>query len=56
MADQQHNTDAVFCDECNAAVRLERHAQTDDLRVRCACDEQRSIKVATILPEGWVDE
>jgi len=53
MIEPRSETDAVFCDECNAAVRLERHAQTDDLRVRCACDEQRSIKVATILPDGW---
>ena len=44
-------TDPMFCDECNAAVRLERDGR--NLLARCACDKRRSIKVAAVLPEGW---
>jgi len=45
-------TTPLFCDECNAAVRLERKSN-QLLILRCACDKRRSIKVAAALPEGW---
>ena len=45
-------TEPRFCDECCTAIRLET---MDDRRLilRCACDKRRSIKVASVLPEGW---
>lgn len=44
-------TDPVFCDECNAAVRLER--ANYGLELICACGDRRSLKVAAAFPEGW---
>jgi len=44
-------TEAMFCDDCGTAVRLERDGR--NLLARCACDKRRSIKVAAVLPEGW---
>lgn len=45
-------TEAIFCDDCNCAVRLERGNY--GLELVCACGERRSLKVAAALPEGWM--
>ena len=53
MNESKPDTETVYCSECNAAVRLERQEPTRGLVVKCACDDRRSIRVATALPEGW---
>lgn len=35
-------SDPVFCDECNAAVRLERD-ESGEYLLRCACDKDVSV-------------
>jgi len=42
----------VTCENCGSAVYLARR-ENRTLVVRCDCDEERSLKVATTLPEGW---
>ena len=56
MNESKPDTETVYCDDCNAAVRLERQDPAGGLVVRCACDDRRSIRVATALPGGWSDE
>lgn len=56
MNESKPDTETVYCSECNAAVRLERQDPTGGLVVKCACDDRRSIRVATALPDGWSDE
>lgn len=46
-------TKTVHCDDCGTDVRL--HKTNGTLNVSCGCDSL-SIKVATVLPEGWNDE
>jgi len=45
-------TDPMFCEECNGAVRLERTAY-NNLKAVCACGTTRNVKVSQALPEGW---
>ena len=44
-------TNDMLCQECSGIVTLERK-KNNTLCVACDCSE-RSIKVATLLPEGW---
>jgi len=46
-------TEPIYCDDCNAAVRLER-TQSKSLKATCACDDQRNVRVSNVLPEGWL--
>jgi len=46
------DTNPVFCDDCNAAVRIER-TDTHSLKAVCACGETRGVRVARALPEEW---
>jgi hypothetical protein len=39
------------CTDCNSAVYLTRR-ENRTLAAECECSD-RSIKVATVLPEGW---
>jgi len=55
MQTEDHDTDdrlGVTCDGCGQPVTLRRKA-SGQLLVSCSCDEQRSIRVAAVLPEGW---
>jgi len=55
MQTEDHDTDdrlGVMCDGCGQPVTLRRKA-SGQLLVSCSCDEQRSIRVAAVLPEGW---
>jgi len=45
----------MFCDDCNCAVRLERNTM-GELTLRCACGTERTIVDIATLPEGWTDE
>jgi hypothetical protein len=46
------DTTPAFCDECNAAIRLERD-RYDSLKLVCACGTTRNTRVSTVLPEEW---
>jgi len=46
------NTEPIYCDDCNAAVRIER-TDSRSLKAVCACGETRNVKVANVLPEEW---
>lgn len=50
---KRDQTNAVFCDECHTAVRLERGSY--GLELVCACGDRRSLKVASALPDGWME-
>jgi len=45
-------TNPVYCDDCNAAVRLERDSNRS-LKAKCACETVRNVRVAQLLPDGW---
>lgn len=45
-------TVGVMCDNCKQTVTLRRR-ESGELSVSCGCDSERSIRVATVLPEGW---
>ena len=47
------DTNPMFCERCNAAVRLEKYDNYGRLILRCGCDTTRSIKVSQALPEEW---
>lgn len=49
---KQPKSKPVFCENCNAAARLER-MEDDLLVVKCACPEVRELKPTLQLPEGW---
>lgn len=42
----------LTCADCGAAVYLARR-ENRTLVARCDCGDERSIKLATTLPEGW---
>lgn len=48
-------TKTMHCENCGTDVTLTRELGGSLLSVGCECDV-RSIKVATVLPEGWNDE
>lgn len=55
MQTEDHDTDdrlGVTCDDCSHPVQLCR-TPSGELFVDCDCDKQRSIRVATALPDGW---
>jgi len=52
MTDQTHLRHGMTCDDCGSTVHLARR-NNRTLVARCDCGEERSIKVATLLPEGW---
>lgn len=45
-------SEPVYCDDCNATVRIERNA-SGQLKAKCACDSTRNVRVSKVLPEGW---
>jgi hypothetical protein len=46
--------EAVFCQQCHTAIRLERTERYQNLQLSCSCDGcEINIKVAEALPEGW---
>jgi hypothetical protein len=52
MTDENSIQRGLRCTGCNSAVYLARR-ENRTLAVTCDCDVDRSIKVATTLPEGW---
>lgn len=40
------------CDDCGETVSLAR-SEHDTLRLVCACNRRISIRVPTVLPDGW---
>jgi len=52
MTDEIPVERGIRCTECNSHVYLTRR-DNNTLSVRCDCGDERSIKVATLLPEGW---
>jgi hypothetical protein len=48
---KQH-PDVMRCTDCGTTLDVVRQ-DNRTLAVACNCDELRSIKVATALPEGW---
>jgi len=49
--EQEPAPDTIHCDDCDRPVRLHRD-DDNTLSVTCGCS-WRSIKVATVFPEGW---
>jgi hypothetical protein len=45
-------TDPIYCDDCNAAVRVERN-DNNSLVAVCACGSYRNIKTSRVFPEAW---
>lgn len=45
-------TEPIYCDDCNAAVRIERD-EYQQLTATCACDSTRNVRVSKVLPAGW---
>jgi hypothetical protein len=52
IPEQPKHGRGIVCDECNEQVRLERDSGSS-LTATCDCDQQRSIRVAAVLPDGW---
>lgn len=52
MTDEIPTQHGIRCTDCNSHVYLTRR---DDrtLSVRCDCGDERSLKLATTLPERW---
>ena len=44
--------DALHCDDCGEQIRTEQRTAAG-LLMTCGCDKQRSVRVATVLPDGW---
>jgi len=51
MTTEIQKVDGIRCTECKKQVQLKRR-ENRTLSVECNCSA-RSIKVATLLPEGW---
>jgi len=49
---QRKEPRGIVCDECNEAVYVDRD-DYDRLLLTCDCNNQRAIRVAAVLPEGW---
>jgi len=52
MTDEIPVERGIRCTECDKTVYLARQ-DNNTLAARCGCGNERSIKVATLLPEGW---
>jgi len=52
MTDEIPLQKGIRCTDCRSHVHLTRK-DNRTLAVRCDCGKERSIKLATTLPDGW---